>query len=43
MFNGNKMSVLIILVKSIYMSPEMMIQIYCKGGSRCITNTNKSM
>ena len=43
MSNGNKTSVLVILVKSVYISPEMMIQIYCNGGIRCIIQSNKSM
>ena len=43
MLNGNKTSVSVILVKSVYTSPEMMIQIYSKGGIRCIIHTNKSM
>ena len=43
MLNENKTSVLVILVAIVYTSPEMMIQIYCKGEIRCITHKNQVM
>ena len=36
MLNENKTSVLVILAKSVYTRPEILIQIYSKGGIRSI-------